>query len=233
MLQLRADTDADVIVIGGGHNGLVTAAYLARGGLRTLVLEAREQVGGTAASDTFAGATVNICNCDHITFRTTPVIDELELTAHGLEYLDLDPSQHNLAWAGGPAWTHHHDLEATLDSLRATFPDEVDGYRRYVEAARPAIELIFAAASEPPDPVALTRRALARRLAGVPTLPRSPGRWCGASAPRPPGAGSARSPMRCATSAGSVDRSAGAAGCRRRCAAPSMPTAARCGPRPR
>jgi beta-carotene ketolase (CrtO type) len=170
MLQLRADTDADVIVIGGGHNGLVTAAYLARGGLRTLVLEAREQVGGTAASDTFAGATVNICNCDHITFRTTPVIDELELTAHGLEYLDLDPSQHNLAWAGGPAWTHHHDLEATLDSLRATFPDEVDGYRRYVEAARPAIELIFAAASEPPDPVALTRRALARRLAGVPTL---------------------------------------------------------------
>ncbi len=71
--------DFDAIVIGAGHNGLVTAAYLARAGVRTLLLEARADVGGTAASESFAGATVNICNCDHLTFRTTPVIDELGL----------------------------------------------------------------------------------------------------------------------------------------------------------
>ncbi|MEN9823076.1 MAG: putative beta-carotene ketolase, partial [Actinomycetota bacterium] len=71
--------DFDAIVIGAGHNGLVCAAYLARGGLRTLLVEARSSVGGTSTSETFAGATVNICNCDHIAFRTTPIADELGL----------------------------------------------------------------------------------------------------------------------------------------------------------
>src|SRR6187431_2703295 len=90
--------DFDAIVVGAGHNGLVTAAYLARAGLRTLLLEARSDVGGTAASEQFAGATVNICNCDHLTFRTTPVIEELGLADHGLRYLDVEPAQHNLTW---------------------------------------------------------------------------------------------------------------------------------------
>ena len=88
--------DFDAIVIGAGHNGLVCAAYLARGGLRTLLLEARPSVGGTASSEPFGGGTVNICNCDHITFRTTPISDELGLAAHGLRYIDLDPSQVNV-----------------------------------------------------------------------------------------------------------------------------------------
>jgi beta-carotene ketolase (CrtO type) len=162
--------DVDAIVVGAGHNGLITAAYLARAGMRTLLLEARAEVGGTAASEEFAGATVNICNCDHITFRTTPVIDELDLGRFGLEYLDVDPGSHHLAWAGGPAWSSYHDIDATLDSLAASFPDEVDGYRRYVRAAVPASRLILRAASEPPTFGGLTRRALRARFAGVPTL---------------------------------------------------------------
>ena len=107
-------TDFDAIVVGGGHNGLVCAAYLARGGLRTLLLEARPEVGGTAASESFAGATVNICNCDHITFRTTPVIEELRLVEHGLRYLDLEPAQVNMSWgadgSGGAAWASYHSV---------------------------------------------------------------------------------------------------------------------------
>ena len=104
----RAARDWDAIVVGAGHNGLVTAAYLARAGLRTLLLEARSDVGGTAASESFGGATVNICNCDHLTFRTTPVIDELGLADHGLRYLDVEPAQHNMSWAE-PAklWSHY------------------------------------------------------------------------------------------------------------------------------
>jgi beta-carotene ketolase (CrtO type) len=85
--------DYDAMVIGAGHNGLVCAAYLAKAGMRTLLVEARSSVGGTASSERFAGGTVNICNCDHLAFRTTPVIDELGLGAHGLQYIDIEPAQ--------------------------------------------------------------------------------------------------------------------------------------------
>ena len=162
--------DFDAIVVGAGHNGLITAAYLAKAGLRTLLLEARTDVGGTAASESFAGHTVNICNCDHLTFRTTPVTAELDLASFGLQYIDVEPAQHHVAWSGGPSWTQYHDVERTLDSLGSTHPGEVDGYRRYLRAAIPAVELILAAACEPPSIRTLTRQAVRQRLAGVPTI---------------------------------------------------------------
>ena len=173
----RGDTppapDFDAVVIGAGHNGLVTAAYLARAGMATVLLEARSTVGGTAASEPFAGATVNICNCDHLTFRTTPVIDELRLADHGLTYLDVEPAQHNFSWAGaarGHGWSLHRDLDETLDDLGGHFPSQVAGYRRYATAAIPAVEMIYEAANEPPTVRNLTRLALARRLSGSRTL---------------------------------------------------------------
>ncbi len=163
----------DAIVIGAGHNGLVTAAYLARAGMRTVLVEARAEVGGTAASERFAGATVNVCNCDHLTFRTTPVIAELDLESHGLRYLDVEPAQHNFSWDGaraGQGWSHHHDVERTIDDLGRHHPDQVDGYRRYAAAAIPATRMILDAACEPPSARGLAGVALRRRLQGAPTL---------------------------------------------------------------
>lgn len=160
----------DAIVIGAGHNGLVTAAYLARAGMSTLLLEARAEVGGTAGSEQFAGATVNICNCDHLTFRTTPIAEELDLGRYGLTYLDLDPVQYNASWSEPGVWALHHDLDPTLDSLARHFPDEVDNYRRYVRTARPMVEMILRAATEPPTRRSLAINAVRHRLAGVPNL---------------------------------------------------------------
>ena len=88
--------DYDAIVVGGGHNGLICGAYLARAGMRTVVLEARSTAGGCASTVDALGARVNICNCDHNVFRTTPIADELDLARHGLRYLDVEPAQVNL-----------------------------------------------------------------------------------------------------------------------------------------
>lgn len=160
----------DAIVVGAGHNGLICAAYLARAGVRVLLLEARATVGGTAASEPFGSAVVNICNCDHLTLRTTPIVDELGLGDHGLEYLDVEPSQINLSWSSGGAWDHYRDVDRTIDELQRVHPGEVDGYRRYVNAARPIVELVLRAANEVPTRRALVRTALRQRLAGVPNL---------------------------------------------------------------
>jgi len=84
-------TKFDAIIIGAGHNGLVTAAYLARGGKRVLVLERRPIVGGIAVSEEIhPGFKYN--SCAHLCgsfFRR--IIEDLELKKHGLEILPLDP----------------------------------------------------------------------------------------------------------------------------------------------
>ena len=116
--------DADAIVVGGGHNGLVAAAYLARRGLDTLLVEARASTGGCASTVDALGARFNICNCDHIYVRATPIADELDLATHGLTYVDLEPSYLGARWDGGTPWFQFHDVERTLDGLAVTHPNQ-------------------------------------------------------------------------------------------------------------
>jgi beta-carotene ketolase (CrtO type) len=168
-LERRAGDDHDAIVIGAGHNGLITAAYLARAGLSVLLVEARATVGGTAATEEFAGAKVNICNCDHVSFRAMPIAEELGLAAHGLRYLDIDAG-HHISWADGVSWAQHHDVEATVESIARVQPEEVEGYLRFTKAAIPAIRMTLDAATRPPTRTSLTRHALLQRLHGAPTL---------------------------------------------------------------
>ena len=82
----------DVVVVGGGHNGLTCACYLQKAGLRVLVLERRPIAGGAVGTETmFAGYRIDLDSSAHIMIHLTPVIRELELERYGLDYIDMDP----------------------------------------------------------------------------------------------------------------------------------------------
>src|SRR5437764_10278390 len=74
----------DAIIVGGGHNGLATAAYLGRSGLKTLVLERRQVLGGAAVSEhPWPGYTVSTLSYV-LSLMPPAVIRELELHRHGM-----------------------------------------------------------------------------------------------------------------------------------------------------
>jgi phytoene dehydrogenase-like protein len=82
----------DAIVVGGGHNGLTAAAYLARAGLSTLVLERREIVGGCCVTEEIAPG-CRVSTTSYIASMLRPeVIRDLRLGEHGLRMVPCDPS---------------------------------------------------------------------------------------------------------------------------------------------
>lgn len=84
----------DVIVIGGGHNGLTCAAYLARAGKRTLVLERRELIGGACVTEELWPG-FRVSRAAYVAGLLRPaVVRELALRRHGLELLRRDPSSY-------------------------------------------------------------------------------------------------------------------------------------------
>ncbi len=162
--------DYDAVIVGGGHNGLVCAAYLVRAGQRVCVVEARSAVGGCAGSEVAVGATVNICNCDHSLVRTLPLIDDLDLEHHGLRYLDLDPGQIGLGWdAPGPV-PLFRSVDRTVEAIGVHFPEEADNYRRYATDALPVAKLVLDLAAEIPGSRAALALAMRSGRAGARAL---------------------------------------------------------------
>ena len=85
-------THYDAIMVGAGHNGLVTACYLARAGLRVLVLERRHIVGGACVTEeTFPGFKVSTAAYVNSLFRTE-IVRDLDLHVYGFEVLPRNPS---------------------------------------------------------------------------------------------------------------------------------------------
>src|SRR5256884_1332000 len=109
----RVPREYDAIIVGGGHNGLATAAYLGRAGLTTLVLERRGVLGGAAVSEhPWPGYTVSTLSYV-LSLMPPEVIGELELRRHGLtlyplaaDYYVPFPDGYHLLLSKDPAQAH-------------------------------------------------------------------------------------------------------------------------------
>src|SRR6185312_5266964 len=90
MTAAQNEQSSDCIVIGGGHNGLVCAATLARGGRKVLVLEAAKQLGGAALTREFAPGFRVSAGAHLLHLMPADLLRELDLGAHGLEWAATD-----------------------------------------------------------------------------------------------------------------------------------------------
>src|SRR5262245_57884372 len=113
----------DVAVIGGGHNGLTAAFYLARAGLSVVVLERRERLGGCAVTEEIDGAKAPGCRVSTASYMASmlrpEVIRDLALDKHGLRMVAAEPTVQAvtpdntvLAW-----WSDHARMRAVLEKF--------------------------------------------------------------------------------------------------------------------
>jgi phytoene dehydrogenase-like protein len=131
-----AARDWDAIVVGGGHNGLTAAAYLARAGRSVLVLERRERLGGAATLERpFPDEGYVVSPCAYVVgLLDQLVIDELELERRGLRYWVADPNLW-VPFDDGTAfgqWLDDDKTQANLEELGVSKSD-IDGYWAYEE----------------------------------------------------------------------------------------------------
>src|SRR5581483_4954494 len=117
----EGQAQVDVVIIGGGHNGLTAACYLAKAGLRVTVLEAASTIGGMSQSARpFAEAPdhlVNTCSAEFIFLHRTSVVRDLGLDRYGLRMLESDPPYIYLH-PDGSSIAYWRDARRTAEEIR-------------------------------------------------------------------------------------------------------------------
>ena len=128
MSQKTHDISHDALIVGGGHNGLVCAAYLARAGLDVLVLERRHIVGGACATEEiFPG--YRISTCSYVAYiLQDKVVRDLELRKHGFQVHPL-PMKCFFPYPDGRSLILWNDTERTCREIAAVFSErDAKGY---------------------------------------------------------------------------------------------------------
>jgi phytoene dehydrogenase-like protein len=149
----------DAIVVGGGHNGLVAAAYLARAGKRVIVFERRHVLGGAAVTEEIhPGFKYTVCSYV-VSLLRPEIIRELELPRHGLEILPLEstftplPDDDYLV-----RWADHDQTRRELYRHSARDAEAYDEFGRLMYQLAVAVKPILAMI--PPDPTSMSPKDL-------------------------------------------------------------------------
>lgn len=147
----------DVIIIGAGHNGLVCAAYLLKAGYSVLLLEKRSVPGGAATTEECMpeeapGFQFNLCAIDHEFIHLGPVVEELELTKYGLEYLPCDPVVF-CPHPDGKYFLAHKSVEKTCAEIARYNSRDAEKYREFVDFWQRLLKGIIPVFNAPPKSV--------------------------------------------------------------------------------
>src|ERR671910_1331573 len=123
----------DAIVVGGGHNGLVAAAYLARSGLRTVVLESRASVGGAATTERPwpEHPQLSVTRLSYVMSLMPPtILADLQLERHGYHVHPMGPYYQAFP-EGGSLTIHEHDEARTYDEIARWSKKDAEAWPRW------------------------------------------------------------------------------------------------------
>src|SRR5215469_302178 len=141
----------DIVIIGGGHNGLVTAFYLAKAGFKPLVLERNAQVGGAAVTDEFHPG----FKCSTLAHTAGPirpdVVGDMQLESHGLMPITPEVSVTALS-PDGRALTLYQDADKSAQAIAAFSPKDAAKYPQFQQSLGKISKVIAdALATTPPN----------------------------------------------------------------------------------
>jgi phytoene dehydrogenase-like protein len=143
-------TEYDAIVVGGGHNGLVNGAYLAKAGLRTLILERRDRVGGAAITEELYPGFHFTTFSYALSLLRPDIVQDLDLVKHG--FLPIEMPSSFAPMEDGDYLLLGSDEDENIQEIRRHSKHDADTYERYehdmsrvVQLVRPLLE------KAPPD----------------------------------------------------------------------------------
>ncbi|MBW4527842.1 MAG: NAD(P)/FAD-dependent oxidoreductase [Phormidium tanganyikae FI6-MK23] len=146
----------DAIIIGAGHNGLTCAAYLLKAGYKVLLLEKRSVPGGAATTEAIIPELpefkFNRCAIDHEFIHLGPVVEELELTKYGLEYLYCDP----VVFCPNPDGRYflaHQSVEKTCAGIAQYSDRDARKYAEFVDLWQRTINAMTPIFNAPPKSI--------------------------------------------------------------------------------